>query len=141
MRTKSERAEVYNTRHWQGLRLDILSAAGWLCQCDDYRKHGLTKPADLVHHVKPWQRATGKLRQQLAFDRGNLAGRFARGRVKTTERIHYETQAAHRLVSRRLFAAGPGNRATAESPRGGTGQSKAKGDYSKSIQKCLRMAP
>ena len=72
MSTPTERSEVYLTRRWQSLRLSVLSAAGWLCQCEVCRSHGYTKPAELVHHVRPWQRASGALRQQLAFDRANL---------------------------------------------------------------------
>ena len=72
MSTPTERSEVYLTRRWQQLRLVVLESAGWLCQCDDCRAHGYTKPAELVHHVRPWQRASGALRQRLAWDRANL---------------------------------------------------------------------
>ena len=72
MSTSAERAEVYLTRRWQRLRLAVLKNANWLCQCPDCRKHGLTKQADMVHHVERWQAATGDRRQELAFSRANL---------------------------------------------------------------------
>ena len=72
MSTPIERREVYLTRQWQALRLSVLKSAGWLCQCGDCRAHGYTKPAEVVHHKERWQAASGALRQQLAFDRGNL---------------------------------------------------------------------
>lgn len=72
MSTPQERKEVYATKHWLALRADVLRSAGWLCQCAECKTLGLTKGADMVHHVVPWQDATGRERQRLAFDRGNL---------------------------------------------------------------------
>lgn len=72
MSTPQERKDVYATKQWRALRAAVLRAAGWLCQCRECQEHGLTKGADMVHHIRPWQEAKGPDRQRLAFDRGNL---------------------------------------------------------------------
>ena len=55
MSTAAERALVYHTRRWRALRTAVLRDAGYLCQCPDCQSDGRTMPAELVHHVKPWQ--------------------------------------------------------------------------------------
>ena len=89
MSTAAERRAVYGSRRWRALRLEVLEAAGWLCQCPDCESDGRTMGAELVHHVKPWQEGKTKAeRQALAFDRGNL--------LAVSRRCHAQIHAAQK---------------------------------------------
>ena len=64
MSTPAERRQVYSTRRWQKVRLEVLVRAGWLCE--SCRDAGFTQVAALVHHRLPIK-AGGA-----AFDMQNL---------------------------------------------------------------------
>lgn len=67
-----ERKAVYNTRRWTRLRRQVLERDGFLCRCEVCTRDKLTKGAELVHHVRPWQAGrTRKERERLAFDPAN----------------------------------------------------------------------
>ncbi len=72
MSSLAERQAVYGTRKWRSLRALTLKKAGYLCQCAECRAHGLTKAAELVHHVTAWQHVAEHERMQWAFDPENL---------------------------------------------------------------------
>ena len=57
--TRAQRRAVYGSRRWRALRLQVLEAAGYLCQCPDCTRDGLTMGAELVHHIEPWDAIWG----------------------------------------------------------------------------------
>ena len=99
MSTRAQRRAVYGSRRWRALRLQVLEAAGWLCQCPDCTRDGLTMGAELVHHIEPWD-ATGLTkieRLARAFDRKNL--------LAVSRRCHAAIHAADKPQAAQEWAA------------------------------------
>ena len=69
MSSLAERQLVYGTKRWRSLRALVLKRDGWLCNCAFCADSGDTRPAELVHHIRPWQQT---MDLELAFDIKNL---------------------------------------------------------------------
>ena len=51
MSTPQERREIYQTKRWRLLRLEVQKQAG--CLCESCAREGRTRLGSVVHHVRP----------------------------------------------------------------------------------------
>ena len=66
-----DKADIYNSREWQELRISKLRSTNGLCE--ECLKQGIVTSARCVHHVVPIETARTKYEmKRLAFDANNL---------------------------------------------------------------------
>lgn len=100
IRRTEEYKALINSAQWRTLRAQVMEQSKGLCV--DCRRAGRYVAANVVHHIVPVERFTGKAMKRAMFDPGNL--------VALCNRCHGVRHAALRSHDRRRINAEARNR-------------------------------